>query len=225
MNVLLDLDGTLTDSRLGIVRSIQHALRSLGHDAPEEPALLKYIGPPLHAAFREMLPVNKDSDIERAIAAYRERYVAVGIFENAVYPDVQGALELLRRRGARLFVATSKPQVFAQRILEHFEMNHYFDAIYGSELDGQRTDKIDLIAHVLVKSHLHPMHTVMIGDRHHDVVGAITNGVGAVGVLWGYGSREELLSAGAQMLLDAPSELGSMIFHNAQPTTHENVRS
>jgi phosphoglycolate phosphatase len=210
MNVLLDLDGTLTDSRIGIVRSIQHALRALGHDAPAESALLKYVGPPLHAAFRELLPVGTESNIERAIAAYRERYVAIGMFENSVYAGVAESLKALKERGARLFVATSKPQVFAQRILEHFDMSHYFDTIYGSELDGQRTDKIDLIGHVLKESRLHPAHTVMIGDRHHDVVGAITNGVRAVGVLWGYGSREELLGSGAETLLDAPCELGQL---------------
>jgi phosphoglycolate phosphatase len=210
MNVLIDLDGTLTDSRPGIVASIQHALRALGHDAPHESALQKYIGPPLHAAFRELLPVNQDSDVARAIAAYRERYVAIGMFENAVYSGVLEALKLLRNRGARLFVATSKPQVFAQRILEHFELSHFFDKIYGSELDGQRTDKIDLISYLLAKSQLQKSETVMVGDRHHDIVGAMTNGVRAVGVLWGYGSRAELLGAGAQALLEAPSELGRM---------------
>jgi phosphoglycolate phosphatase len=210
MNVLIDLDGTLTDSRPGIVASIQHALRALGHQAPEALALQKYIGPPLHAAFRELLPVNTDADVARAIAAYRERYVAIGMFENAVYAGVLDSLELLRERGARLFVATSKPQVFAQRILEHFELNHYFDKIYGSELDGQRTDKIDLIAHVLAQSQLQKAQTVMVGDRHHDIVGAMTNGVRAVGVLWGYGSRTELSGAGAETLLETPSDLGRL---------------
>ncbi len=210
MNVLLDLDGTLTDSRPGIVASIRHALRALGHDAPEEAALQKYIGPPLHAAFRELLPVKADSDVARAIAAYRERYVAVGMFENDVYTGVLDSLQLLQRRGARLYVATSKPQVFAQRILEHFELSHFFENIYGSELDGQRTDKIELIAHVLAQSQLRKEQTVMVGDRHHDIVGAKTNGVRAAGALWGYGSHAELTGAGAETLLAAPSDLGSL---------------
>jgi phosphoglycolate phosphatase len=210
MNVLIDLDGTLTDSRPGIVASIQHALRALGHEAPEASSLQKYIGPPLHAAFRELLPVNTDAEVERAIAAYRERYVAIGMFENAVYAGVVESLDLLRERGARLFVATSKPQVFAQRILEHFELSHYFDKIYGSELDGRRTDKLGLIAHVLSQSQLQKDQTVMVGDRHHDIVGAMCNGVQAVGVLWGYGSRAELSGAGADALLEAPSELGRL---------------
>jgi phosphoglycolate phosphatase len=212
MNVLIDLDGTLTDSRPGIVACIQHALRQLGHDAPEESALLKYIGPPLHAAFRELLSTNQDSDVERAIAAYRERYVAVGMFENSVYAGVPQALKELQGRGARLFVATAKPEVFAQRILERFELSHYFAAIHGSELDGRRTDKTELIAHVLTTSQLRPAQTVMVGDRHHDIEGALKNGVAAVGVLWGYGTREELASAGSRTLLAAPSELGGLEF-------------
>ena len=215
MNVLIDLDGTLTDSRPGIVASIQHAMRSLGHDAPQEAALLKYIGPPLHAAFRELLSTNESSDVERAIAAYRERYVDIGMFENSVYLGIAESLQLLRERGARLFVATAKPEVFARRILERFELSHYFDAIYGSELDGQRTDKTELIAHVLSRSQLNRAHTAMIGDRHHDIVGALSNGLAAVGVLWGYGSREELSAAGAETLLDAPNNLGALAFSNA----------
>lgn len=221
MNVLLDLDGTLTDPRRGIVACIQHALRSLGHDAPEESALLRYIGPPLQAAFRELLPLDSQSDdgsgCERAIAAYRERFVAVGMFENSVYAGIPAALELLRDRGARLFVATSKPKVYAERILDHFELSRYFDEIYGSELDGRRADKGDLIAHVLSSSRLQREHTAMVGDRHHDAVGALANGVRAVGVLWGYGSREELSNAGAETFLEAPSELGRLAFNAALP--------
>jgi phosphoglycolate phosphatase len=216
MNVLIDLDGTITDSRKGIVGCIQHALHSLGHTAPDEPDLLRYIGPPLHAAFRELLPAKSDSDVDRAIAAYRERFVAVGMFENFVYAGIPEALESLRGRGARLFVATSKPEVFARRILDHFELSHYFERIYGSELDGRRTDKIELIAHVLSQAQLDRADTVMIGDRHHDVVGAIQNRIRAVGALWGYGSREELSSAGAETLLETPSDVAGLEFDRAR---------
>jgi phosphoglycolate phosphatase len=210
MNVLLDLDGTLTDPRKGIVACIQHALRSLGHDVPEESALLRYIGPPLQTAFRELLPLDHGSESEQAIAAYRERFVAVGMFENSVYAGVPAALESLRDRGARLFVATSKPRIYAKRILDHFELSHFFEETYGSELDGRRADKGDLIAHALSSSQLDRADTAMVGDRHHDVAGALANGVRAVGVLWGYGSREELSSAGAHTLLESPSELGHL---------------
>jgi len=215
VNVLVDLDGTLTDSRPGIVACIQHALGTLGYAVPEASALVKYVGPPLHAAFRELLPDHDDAYAHRALAAYRERFTAIGMFENSVYAGIPPALELLRNRGARLFVATSKPRVFAQRILDHFELKNYFDAVYGSELDGRLTDKVDLIAYVLSSAQLQPTHTTMVGDRLHDVVGAIKNGVRPVGVLWGYGSREELLSAGAATLLNAPSELGHLAFNDA----------
>jgi len=210
MNVLLDLDGTLTDSRRGIVACIQHALRALGHEAPEEAALRRYIGPPLLAAFRELLPVERSADAEQAIAAYRERFIDVGMFENDVYPQVPEALSLLRERGARLFLATGKPRVYARRILEHFRLSHYFDEIYGSELDGRLTDKVELIAHVLSKSGLRSAQTIMVGDRHHDAVGAISNAVRAVGVLWGYGSRTELAEAGVETFLETPGELGHL---------------
>ncbi len=140
MNVLLDLDGTLTDPKKGIVGSIQHALRSMGRDAPEESALLMYIGPPLRVIFRELL--GEDGDTEQAVVAYRERFVASGMFENSVYPEIPEALKTLRQRGARLFIATSKPQIYAQRILDHFGLSHYFDEVYGSELDGQPAEKV-----------------------------------------------------------------------------------
>jgi phosphoglycolate phosphatase len=215
MNVLLDLDGTLTDSKRGIIACIQHALRSLGREAPDESTLLKYVGPPLHASFLELLRTDKTSEADRALAAYRERFVAVGMFENDVYPQIPEALQSLRERGARLFVATSKPRVYAERILDHFQLSHYFDAIHGSELNGRLTDKVDLIAHALSASNLTHSQTTMIGDRHHDAVGAISNGVGIVGVLWGYGSRDELSNAGVERFLEAPHELGRVAFKHS----------
>jgi phosphoglycolate phosphatase len=218
MNILLDLDGTLTDSKKGIIACIQHAMVSLGQPAPSEAALLKYVGPPLKLAFRELLPDGSDADIDRAIAAYRERFSTVGMFENEVYPNIPGSLKLLRERGARLFVATSKPRVFAERILDHFELRHYFDAIYGSELDGQLTDKRDLIAHALSRSSLSHSKTIMVGDRHHDAVGAIANGVRIVGVLWGYGSREELTNARVEKFLEVPRDLGQLNLNDSLGT-------
>jgi phosphoglycolate phosphatase len=215
MNVLIDLDGTLTDSKRGIIACIQHALRSLGHEVPDESALTKYVGPPLHASFHELLRTDKTSEADRALAAYRERFVDVGMFENDVYPHIPEALQLLRSRGARLFVATSKPRVYAERILDHFQLSHYFDAIHGSELDGRLTDKVHLIAHAISTSNLAHSKTTMIGDRHHDAVGALSNGVKAVGVLWGYGSRDELSNAGVEMFLEAPSELGNLMFKDS----------
>jgi phosphoglycolate phosphatase len=219
MNVLIDLDGTLTDPKKGITACIQHALRSLGYNVPEEAALIRYIGPPLKEAFRELLPEDKHSEVDLAIEKYRERFTAIGMFENSVYPGIPEALKLLRSREARLFVATSKPRVFAERILDHFELSHYFGKIYGSELDGTRTNKAHLINYILSDSLLDPAHTTMVGDRLHDALGAIANGVKPVGVLWGYGSREELLGAGVDALLEAPRELGSLALANAQASS------
>lgn len=208
MNILLDLDGTLTDSKRGIIACIQHAMLSLGHTAPSDAALLKYVGPPLKLAFRELLLDGNDANVDRAIESYRERFSTVGMFENEVYPSIPEALELLHERGARLFLATSKPRVFAERILDHFELSKYFDAVYGSELDGRLTDKRDLIAHALSTSGLSSTRTTMVGDRYHDAVGAISNGVKIAGVLWGYGSRDELGNAGVELFLETPAELG-----------------
>jgi phosphoglycolate phosphatase len=210
MNVLLDLDGTLTDPKQGIVGCIQHALRSLGHHVPEEAALLRYIGPPLRAAFIELLPADRHFEADLAVAKYRERFGDIGMFENAVYPAIPEALTQLRQRGARLFLATSKPTVFARKILDHFRLDQHFEAIYGSELDGTRADKRDLIQYVLTQSQLDAAHTIMVGDRHHDAVGALANRVKPIGVLWGYGGREELLGAGVESLLSVPEELGNL---------------
>jgi phosphoglycolate phosphatase len=215
MNVLIDLDGTLTDPKKGITACIQHALRSLGYSVPEEAALIRYIGPPLKEAFRELLPLDKHYEVDLAIEKYRERFTAIGMFENAMYPGIPEALESLRSRGARLFVATSKPRVFAERILDHFELSHYFEKIYGSELDGTRTNKAHLISYILSDSLLDSAHTTMVGDRLHDAMGAMANGVRPVGVLWGYGGREELLSAGVDTLIEVPRELGCLALANA----------
>jgi len=215
VNVLLDLDGTLTDSREGIIACMVHTLRTLGHAVPDMEVLLGYVGPPLRTALRQLLISPSETELEHAIVVYRERFVPVGMFENQVYAGIPEALQRLAERGARLFVATSKAEVYARRILEHFELSHHFEAIYGSELDGRLADKGELIAHALVVSRLDAAESIMVGDRHHDAKGAIMNSVKPVGALWGYGSREELKSAGAEALLEAPADLGSLAFHRA----------
>lgn len=195
--VLFDLDGTLTDPRVGITRCLGHALERLGAPVPSEAELLRYIGPPLHESFRELLRTSRDELVLEAVALYRERFRSVGMFENAVYPGVVEGLEALGRSGRRLFLATSKPAVFARPILEHFGLSRYFDGIYGSELSGDRADKGELIEHLLQKERIVASEAVMVGDRKHDVIGARKNGVRALGVLWGFGGRDELVEAGA----------------------------
>jgi phosphoglycolate phosphatase len=194
--LLFDLDGTLTDSRPGIVSGMQYALGVLGLPVPPEEALLRFIGPPTHDAFRELLSSSDPELNARAIGIYRERYGKQGLYENSVYPGVAEGIAALSEAGATLFVATSKPQVFARRILDHFELSGYFKGVYGSELSGERSNKGDLIAHVLTQESL-TNDAWMIGDRLHDVRGAKLNGLRSAGVLWGYGSGEELTEAGA----------------------------
>jgi phosphoglycolate phosphatase len=212
LNVLLDLDGTLTDSRPGIVACIRHALERLGETGPSDAGMQHFIGPPLRDTFALLLRCELEAQsVTDAIAAYRERFTASGMFENSVYEHIPEALDRLSTQGARLFLATSKPRVFAERILEHFELASRFDAIYGSELDGSLCEKDELIAHVVAHSNLNPRDSVMIGDRRHDILGALRNEVFPAGVLWGYGSRDELVAAGAKLLLEDPTQLPNVL--------------
>jgi phosphoglycolate phosphatase len=206
MNVLLDLDGTLTDPRDGILSCVRHALAALGAECPSDGELERYIGPPLQASFAALLG-SDSARIAKAIELYRERFSAKGIFENRLYAGIPAALRCLREHGANLFVATSKPTIFAERIVEHFALGRDIRAVYGSELDGTRAKKAELVAHILKIQSMPRTTTCMVGDREHDMAGAKANGVLAVGALWGYGSPEELLGAGAAALCDAPRDL------------------
>lgn len=210
VNLLLDLDGTLTDPRDGIVGCIRHALLEIGETPPADQELERFIGPPLRNAFRELVG-SSPQRIEAAVEAYRGRFTAAGMFENAVYDGVLGALASLSERKVRLFLATSKPRVYAERILSHFSLGTHFIGIYGSELDGRLSDKSDLIAHILNDAGLDSEQTIMVGDREHDVRGAIANRIQPIGVLWGYGSRSELETAGARRLIDHPRELATLV--------------
>jgi phosphoglycolate phosphatase len=203
--IYFDLDGTLTNPKPGITRSIQYALRKLDHAAPPEDELTWCIGPPLHSSFKKML--GTEALANAAITLYRERFADIGLFENEVYPGIEGTLSMLAGQGRRLFVATSKPGVYAERIIDHFRLRGYFERVFGSELDGTRSDKTELLKFALKAAHLDPAGTIMIGDRSHDMIGARNNGMTAVGVLYGYGSREELLAAGAHRLSATPQQL------------------
>jgi phosphoglycolate phosphatase len=202
LTVLLDLDGTLTDPREGIVRSLVHAFGALGAPAPPETRLVRCIGPPLQDTFAELLPDPTPVRVAAAIAHYRERFEDVGWRENRVYPDVPDFLASLRARGVRALVATSKAHVFAARIAQHFGFAAALDAIYGAELDGTRARKPELLAHVLAQERLAPARTIMLGDRRHDVEGARANGLASLGVTYGYGDRAELEQAGATWICD-----------------------
>jgi phosphoglycolate phosphatase len=222
--ILFDLDGTLTDSKPGIVNSTLYALRRFnetrGADLPiPEPESLTYlVGPPLRASFAKL--VGPD-EADALLKLYRERYEPVGIFENTVYPGVVAALETLGAMGCRLFVATSKPEHYARRIVEHFDLARFFVEVHGAARDGTRAAKADIIAHLLARHQVAPAEAVMIGDREHDAIGAKANGLlGAVGALWGYGSREELELAGADPLVEQPDQLVPIlrdVFSSAAP--------
>lgn len=210
-HLFFDLDGTLTDPREGIVRSLQHAFATLGVDVPREADLERMIGPPLAESLRRVLGTAREHLVPDALASYRERYRNIGMFENRVYAGISEALIALRASGWTLWVVTSKPTVVARAILDHFSLTEHFDAVHGSELSGERADKRDLIAHVLRTERMSPSTVVMIGDRSHDVIGARANGLRSVAVLWGYGSRHELVESGADVLFESVAELVSSL--------------
>jgi phosphoglycolate phosphatase len=208
--IYFDLDGTLTDPKPGITRSIQYALQKLDHPTiPTEDELTWCIGPPLRASFVKILGGEDRAD--RAVSLYRERFSDIGLFENAVYDGISEVLTTLSQSGQRLFVATSKPHVFATRIVEHFGLRHHFEHVFGSELDGTRVDKSDLLQYALQVAAVDPSKTLMIGDRSHDMVGAGNNGMKGIGVLYGYGSRDELIGAGALHVCAAPQAIPGCI--------------
>lgn len=207
VNYLFDLDGTLTDPGLGIKNSIRYALEQLHLPALTEAELDCFIGPPLLDSFQRYCHVSAE-EASRLLVAYREYFTDRGMFENLVYDGIPEALEALRARGARLFVATSKPELFAKQILAHFDLTKYFTFIGGSTMDETRTDKADVIAYVMEQTGIRPEESVMIGDRVYDVRGGAACGMSTVGVLYGYGSREEL--SHADRLISQPLELAEV---------------
>jgi phosphoglycolate phosphatase len=207
MHLFFDLDGTLTDSQPGILRSMRHALTAMGLDVPPDEVLVRFIGPPTNDTFRELLGTTDPEQNLRAISLYRERFAKLGMFENSVYPGVAAGLGALRDAGFPMLVVTSKPEVYANQIIDHFELRQFFRHVYGSELNGERGNKAELISHVLASEGISSADAWMLGDRLHDIRGAKINGLRAAGVLWGYGSRDELTQAGADAVFSDMPEL------------------
>lgn len=204
---LFDLDGTITDPKVGITRSVQYSLSKLGIDVADPDDLQCFIGPPLRDSYRMFYGLSPE-DAERAVSAYRERYAEIGIFENALYGGMDELLKALRARGGTIALATSKPTVYAARILDHFGLAGDVAFVAGSELDGSRSAKIELIEHAM--RHLgdrQPGRAIMIGDRQYDVLGAQQAGIDSVGVVYGYGGRDELERAGATHIAETVEEL------------------
>lgn len=209
--ILFDLDGTLVDSRVGITKSIEYALQKLGIPSPSLKELEHFIGPPLKPNFMKTFNLT-EAQADQAIAFYRERFNPIGVYENEVYPGVEPMLQLLHKTQKQLFIATTKPTEFAKVILEHRQLDVYFNGIVGSNLDGTGQHKHEVIAKVLTLCGRYSKSSVvMVGDRHHDIDGARRHGIASIGVTWGFGSREELVTAQADKVVDTTAELTSFL--------------
>jgi phosphoglycolate phosphatase len=203
--LLFDLDGTLTDNSTGIARSIGYALQRLDVEIPSDEHLRRCVGPPLRESFAWLLDTDDRAAIEQAIVHYRERFADIGWRENVVYPGIPEVLEALADNPGRVFLCTAKPEIFARRIVQLFGLSLHLHGIYGADLAGAFDDKVKLFAHIAQREGFAPEDGIMIGDRSHDLRAARMNGARAVGVLWGFGSREEL--AGADAIVATPAEL------------------
>ena len=204
--VLFDLDGTLTDSGQGILHSVSYALQKLGITYSDPSELRRFIGPPLYESFASFYNLNSD-ETQLAVSLFREYFKEKGMFENQLYPDIVSLLEELKVAGIRLVIATSKPEKFAKQIVEYFGIEHYFEVIAGASLDNSRTSKEDVISYAITQLNPHSSSIIMIGDRKHDIQGAHANYLPAIGILYGYGTREELEEAGADFIIDSVSNL------------------
>lgn len=210
-NLLFDLDGTLTDPGLGITNSVMYALKKFGVEVSDRASLYRFIGPPLMDSFREFFGFS-DEDGAQAVRYYREYFSRQGLFENEVYDGVPALLARLKQRGRTLIVASSKPEVYVVEILKHFDLYDYFDLVAGATMDPSRSQKADVIRYALARAGIgDPSSALMIGDRKHDILGARENGLDALGVLFGYGSREELKAAGAAWLAETPAEIENYV--------------
>lgn len=205
--LLFDLDGTLTDPKIGITKSVHYALQKFGIEVSDLDQLIPFIGPPLLDSFRDFYGLTSQQ-AKQAIEYYREYFSVTGLFENAVYTGIEQLLTALRGQHNRLFVATSKPTGFSKQILEHFELAVYFERIVGSNLDGTRVNKAEVIEEILAGVPVSDRHrVVMIGDRLHDIIGAKKCGIDSIGVAYGYGGAIELSQAGAKHIVNTVSEL------------------
>ena len=211
--VLFDLDGTLTDPKLGITSSVQYALRALGIEEPSLDRLEPFIGPPLADSFREFYGLEGER-LATAIDKYRERFATQGIFENEIYPGIPQMLADLKAKDKILAIASSKPTLFVEQILEHFEIRKYFDHVVGSNMDGTRGTKEEVVEETLrqmLTVEMTPAQkrdaVAMVGDRKFDIEGASVHGITSVGVLFGYAPEGELEEAGADYIVNSVKSL------------------
>lgn len=205
--VLFDLDGTLTDPGLGITNSVMYALEKFGIKVEDRTSLYKFIGPPLKESYAKYYHLS-DEDINLAVKYYREYFSEKGIFENVLYDGITEVLDRIKSSGRKIILATSKPDEFAVKILKHFRIDQYFDFVAAATMDETRTAKADVIAYAIESCNITDLQsTVMVGDRENDILGAKAFGIDSIGVLYGYGSREELQSAGAAYLAESVEDI------------------
>lgn len=205
--ILFDLDGTLTDSQEGIVNSIEYMLEAYGIRVEDRSQLRPWLGPPLKDSLMKYYGFDRKTALE-GVDKYREYFDRKGIFENKVYPGVETMLSQLKERGCELYVATSKPETAAVRIMEHFGLSRYFTYVGGATLDDSRTKKGDVLRYVLgIIGDVDKSQIIMVGDRENDVMGAKENGVEVIGVLYGYGTRQELCEAGADYIAETAEDI------------------
>lgn len=209
--ILFDLDGTLTDPEIGITNGVMYALEKFGIKVNDRKELHRFIGPPLVDAFMEYYSLSRE-DALQAVAYYREFFSVTGIYENRIYDGIREMLDTLKKSGKTLILATSKPQPFAEIVLNHFDLAKYFDCVVGATFDGTLNYKADVIAVALQRGAVDDIsQAVMIGDRHQDIEGAKQNNIDSIGVLYGFGDRDELEEAGAEFIAETPEDILKII--------------
>ena len=205
--VLLDLDGTLSDSRPGIAACFRHTLTTLGHDPETAGDLTWAVGPPISVSLQRLLAPFGDDRVEQALAIYRERYSAVAIYDCSVFPGVTAMLDALREQRRTLCIATSKRRDYAERVIDYLGLRRYMRAVYGAMPGGGLDRKADLLGYILAEERFAAAECVMLGDRYHDIEAAKANGMRSIGALWGYGGRDELEQAGADRIAARPDDV------------------
>lgn len=208
--ILFDLDGTVTNPQKGITNSVAYALEYFGIHTEDNITLNKYIGPPLRQSFMEFAGLSEEQS-HIGMMKYREYYGPKGIYENQVYEGIPELFEKLKSEGKKIILATSKPWIYAEMILEKFDLKKYFDFVSGSELNGVRTGKADVIKYAIEKYNIPINNAVMVGDREHDIIGAKKNGLKTIGVLYGFGSEKEFKSAGVDYIAESVEEIFNIV--------------
>lgn len=208
--VLLDLDGTLSDSRPGIAGCFRHTLAALGHDPEAAGDLTWAVGPPIAVSLQRLLAPFGDDRVDQALAIYRAQYSAAAIYDCSVYPGVIAMLDTLMAQGRTLCVATSKRRDYAERVINYLDLRRYMQAVYGALPGGGLERKADLLAHILAEQRFAAADCVMLGDRYHDIEAAKANALRSIGALWGYGGRDELAQAGADWIAARPEDVTAL---------------